>query len=234
MSSAEITRCSRSTRRPGRKSGRIATEGTPTNRGFNYWESKDRSDRRIIFASRSYLQQLDATNRQPIATFGVNGLVNLREGLGRTPVPTGGAQSGSPGQVFENLLVLGSAPGEGYNSPPGDLRAFDVLTGKLRVDIPHHSSSGRVRLRHVAARCMEDRRRRQYVGRVRDRREARHRVFPAGLADIRFVGRRSKREQPVRQLRCWRSTFAPASGCGTTSFCITICGTTTSSPGRSC
>ena len=57
--------------------------------------------------------------------------MNLREGLGRTPVPTGGAQSGSPGHVFENLLVLGSAPGEGYNSPPGDIRAFDVLTGKL-------------------------------------------------------------------------------------------------------
>ena len=57
--------------------------------------------------------------------------MNLREGLGRTPVPTGGAQSGSPGQVFGNLLVLGSAPGEGYNSPPGDIRAFDVLTGRL-------------------------------------------------------------------------------------------------------
>jgi quinate dehydrogenase (quinone) len=46
-------------------------------------------------------------------------------------VPTGGAQSGSPGHVFGNLLVLGSAPGEGYNSPPGDIRAFDVLTGRL-------------------------------------------------------------------------------------------------------
>ena len=103
----------------------------PTNRGFNYWESKDRSDRRIIFASRSYLQQLDARTGKPITTFGVNGLVNLREGLGRAPVPTGGAQSGSPGHVFENLLVLGSAPGEGYNSPPGDIRAFDVLTGRL-------------------------------------------------------------------------------------------------------
>ena len=110
---------------------RFDTEGTPTNRGFNYWESFDRSDRRIIFASRSYLQQLDARTGKPIASFGTNGLVNLREGLDRTPTPTGGAQSGSPGQVWGNLLVLGSAPGEGYNSPPGDIRAFDVLTGKL-------------------------------------------------------------------------------------------------------
>ncbi len=115
----------------GKEIWTFETEGTPTNRGFNYWESKDRSDRRIVFASRSYLQQLDARTGKPITSFGVNGLVNLREGLGRTPVPTGGAQSGSPGHVFENLLVLGSAPGEGYNSPPGDIRAFDILTGKL-------------------------------------------------------------------------------------------------------
>src|SRR5688572_2787879 len=121
----------------GKEIWTYATEGTPTNRGFNYWESKDRSDRRIIFASRSYLQQLDARTGKPIASFGVNGLVNLREGLGRTPLPTGGAQSGSPGQVFENLLVLGSAPGEGYNSPPGDIRAYDVLTGKLEIGRAH-------------------------------------------------------------------------------------------------
>jgi len=33
--------------------------------------------------------------------------------------------------VFENLLILGSATGEEYNSPPDDIRAFDVLTGKM-------------------------------------------------------------------------------------------------------
>ena len=33
--------------------------------------------------------------------------------------------------MFENLLILGSATGEEYNSPPGDIRAFDVLTGKM-------------------------------------------------------------------------------------------------------
>jgi quinoprotein glucose dehydrogenase len=115
----------------GREIWHYDTEGTPTNRGFNYFESKDRSDRRVIFASRSYLQQLDARTGKPIATFGANGLVNLRDDLGRTPAPTAAVQSGSPGHVFENLLILGSAPGEGYNSPPGDIRAYDVLTGRL-------------------------------------------------------------------------------------------------------
>src|SRR5215210_6870493 len=54
----------------GKEIWTFATEGTPTNRGFNYWENKDRTDRRIIFASRSYLQQLDARTGKPIASFG--------------------------------------------------------------------------------------------------------------------------------------------------------------------
>ena len=29
--------------------------------------------------------------------------------------------------MFENLIILGSATGEGYMSPPGDIRAYDVL-----------------------------------------------------------------------------------------------------------
>ena len=36
------------------------TEGNPTDRGYAYWESKDRSDRRIIFSVNSYLQEIDA------------------------------------------------------------------------------------------------------------------------------------------------------------------------------
>src|SRR6185369_9822809 len=35
-------------------------DGAPTNRGFNYWESKDRSDRRLIFSVDSYLQEINA------------------------------------------------------------------------------------------------------------------------------------------------------------------------------
>ena len=106
-------------------------EGSPTNRGFNYWESPDRSDRRIIFSANSYLQQINAKTGVTINTFGNDGKVDLREGLGRDPKKIGSVQSGTPGRVFENLIIMGSAPGEGYDSPPGDLRAYDVHTGKL-------------------------------------------------------------------------------------------------------
>ena len=104
--------------------------GIPTSRGINYWESKDRSDQRLIFSVDSYLQEVNARTGVTINTFGNDGRVNLREGLGRDPKTMGQVQSGSPGHVFENLIILGSAPGEIYTDPPGDLRAYDVLTGK--------------------------------------------------------------------------------------------------------
>jgi quinoprotein glucose dehydrogenase len=102
-------------------------------RGINYWESKDRKDRRLIFQRNSYLEEIDALTGKSILTFGTEGIVNLRDGLRRFPrgSPFGRVQSNNPGKVFENLIILGSAPGEGYISPPGDVRAFDLITGKL-------------------------------------------------------------------------------------------------------
>lgn len=106
-------------------------EGRPTDRGFNYWQSKDGSDRRLIFAAESYLQEINLRTGVTIPSFGKDGRVDLREGLGRDPKTIRNIQSGTPGRVFENLIILGSATGEGYGDPPGDLRAYDVLTGKL-------------------------------------------------------------------------------------------------------
>ena len=97
-----------------------------TARGMNYWASKDGKDRRLIFAMNDYLQAIDAATGQPVYSFGKDGVVDLREGLGRDPATIGRIQSGTPGRIFENLILLGSATGEGYLSPPGDLRAFDV------------------------------------------------------------------------------------------------------------
>ena len=103
-----------------------------TSRGMNYWESADGRDQRLIFAIDSLLQELDAKTGRPILSFGANGVVDLRAGLdGRDPAAIGNIQSTIPGEVFENVVILGSAPGEGYFSPPGDIRAYDVLSGRL-------------------------------------------------------------------------------------------------------
>jgi quinoprotein glucose dehydrogenase len=116
-----------------------------TARGINYWESADGSDRRLLFAMQDYLQAIDARTGEIITTFGDGGVVDLREGLGRDPETIGRIQSSTPGQVFENLIILGSATGEGYLSPPGDIRAFDVVTGEKVWQfhtIPHPGEFG--------------------------------------------------------------------------------------------
>ena len=116
-----------------------------TSRGIAYWESKNRKDRRLIFAMNDYLQEIDARTGKSILTFGKNGLVDLREGLGRDPKTINRIQTDTPGRVFEDLILLGSTPGEAYLAPPGDIRAYHVITGKLVWTfhtIPHPGEFG--------------------------------------------------------------------------------------------
>src|SRR6185503_5581599 len=91
------------------------------------------------------LEEIDAGSGKSILTFGTHGLVNLKEGLGRDPKTIVRIQSNTPGRVFENLILMGSATGENYLSPPGDIRAYDVITGKMVWTfhtIPHPGEPG--------------------------------------------------------------------------------------------
>ncbi len=118
----------------GKEIWAYAPQPTPkiiTNRGINYWESKDLSDRRLLFASDHFLRAIDARTGKPILSFGQAGAVDLKQGLDRDPSTISLVQSITPGRVFEDLLILGSATNQGYGSAPGDIRAFDVRTGKL-------------------------------------------------------------------------------------------------------
>src|ERR1700704_2054254 len=94
--------------------------GKITTHGINYWESKDRSDRRLLFASNEQLKAIDARTGQLIPSFGANGQIDLRTGLDRDPT-TIAVQSTMPGRVFENLIILGSATNQEYDSAPGDI-----------------------------------------------------------------------------------------------------------------
>ena len=116
--------------------------GIAGQRGANYWESKDRSDRRILVTTGGFLWAIDALTGNPVDSFADHGKLDLKTGIDRTTVPLA---SRTPGRVFENLIILGSATGEGYLPPPGDLRAFDVRTGKLAWvfhTIPHPGELG--------------------------------------------------------------------------------------------
>ena len=99
---------------------------------------------RVLFNYRNRLYALDRTTGRPIPTFGDSGWVDLRQGLGR-PVEGLSVSASTPGVVFEDLLIMGSSVPEQLPSAPGDIRAFDINTGKLRWSfhtIPHPGEPG--------------------------------------------------------------------------------------------
>jgi quinoprotein glucose dehydrogenase len=99
------------------------------NRGVTYWRSGD--DRRIFVVERNYLYALDARSGERVPGFGDKGRIDLREGLGR-PVDEVSITSTTPGVAYKDLLIMGSLVPEGLPSAPGDIRAYDARTGKIR------------------------------------------------------------------------------------------------------
>jgi quinoprotein glucose dehydrogenase len=121
-------------------------ETTPTRtriRGLMYWERGDQQ--RIYFGARNWFYALDATTGKPVATFGRQGRIDLREGFrGRDP-RTISIGVNTPGVFYGDLLILGSVVPEGLPSAPGDIRAFDVNTGGEKWafhTIPHPGEFG--------------------------------------------------------------------------------------------
>ena len=102
-----------------------------SNRGMTYWQSPDGKDKRLVFAIHHQLQEIDATTGKSVLTFGSQGFVDLRVGLDRPLAEIFRIQAASPAKIYDNLIIIGSATGENYMAPPGDLRAYDVRTGKL-------------------------------------------------------------------------------------------------------
>jgi quinoprotein glucose dehydrogenase len=106
-------------------------------RGVTYWS--DGIEQRIFVTSGHYLYGVDATSGKAIGAFGNSGRVDLREGLGRDPKQIS-AGANTPGIIYKDLLVLGST---GWS--PGDIRAYDVRSGKIRWTfhtIPHPGEFG--------------------------------------------------------------------------------------------
>ena len=183
----------------GKEIWRFATEGTPTNRGFNYWESTGsiRSPHHLRVA------------QLPAAARCANGEADceLRRQRPRESARGSGAHAAADWRravgIAGACVRQSSRPriraGRGLQLAARRHPRVRRADRQARLDVPHDPSAWRVRLRHLAAGRVEDRRRREHVGRVRHRREARHRLLSARLADVRFVGRRSQREQPVRQ-----------------------------------
>ena len=102
------------------------------NRGLAYWsDGKVNGERRILHGfADGRLFSLDAVTGEPDEAFGVGGAKDLREDLDGdfSKMPYGPTSAPA---IFEDLVIVGFSCGEGPGpSAPGDVRAFDVKSGK--------------------------------------------------------------------------------------------------------
>jgi quinoprotein glucose dehydrogenase len=117
-------------------------KGTQPDRGLAYWSSE--KDKRILVGVMNFLYALDAGTGKPIATFGKDGRIDLRGDLGRTPERQSVALT-SPGMVYKDMIIVGGRNPETLPAAPGDVRAYDVRSGKLQWSfhtIPHPGEFG--------------------------------------------------------------------------------------------
>lgn len=117
-------------------------KGMQPDRGLAYWSSGN--DKRILVGVMNFLYCLDAGTGKPVPAFGSDGRVDLQENLGREPRLQSVSLT-SPGIVYKDLIIVGGRNPETLPAPPGDIRAYDVRTGKLRWSfhtIPHPGEIG--------------------------------------------------------------------------------------------
>jgi quinoprotein glucose dehydrogenase len=108
----------------------------PANTGFNsrgvaYW-SDGKSARIFLPTGDAYLWALDARTGRPVDSFGISGAVDALKGI-RRDVPRGEYQLMSAPIVVGDVVIVGPVISDGPRyqlAPPGDVRGFDVRTGK--------------------------------------------------------------------------------------------------------
>jgi len=101
------------------------------NMGVAYWKAGD-DERIFILTGDAFLVAVDATTGQPVEGFGNKGRVDLTEGLHRS-VPRQDYTNQAPPLIVGEVVVVGSSIWDFWRSDPpapGDVRGFDVRTGK--------------------------------------------------------------------------------------------------------
>lgn len=113
-----------------------------TSRGLAYWEKDE--DKRILYTIGPHLIALDALTGEPVISFGDSGKVDLHTGMADKHKDNF-VVSNTPGTIFEDLIILPYRVNEGAGSPPGDIKAYNVITGEMEWifhTIPHPGEEG--------------------------------------------------------------------------------------------
>ena len=116
----------------GKQIWRVKSAGTDqfsTSRGLTYWENGD--DKRILYTNGPWLYAVDALTGKGIPSFGQDGRVSLKTGLGET-AKLKMVISNTPGTLYKDLLIMPLRVSEGTDAAMGFIQAFNVVTGKLQ------------------------------------------------------------------------------------------------------
>ncbi len=114
--------------------------GMGVNRGLNYWAE----GKWILYTAGSNLYAVNALNGELIPTFGNNGQVDLKKGLGRV-MDSVFYVNNTPGVIYNDLLILGGRVSEGADHAPGHIRAYNIRSGEIAWifhTIPHPGEYG--------------------------------------------------------------------------------------------
>lgn len=74
---------------------------------------------------------LAAKTGELITSFGKGGHIDLRENLDMDPQKAS-IEVTTPGIVYKDVLIIGSRVPEGYQSTPGNIRAYNAATGEFQ------------------------------------------------------------------------------------------------------
>ncbi len=106
--------------------------GVPSTRGAEYWPGDGKTPPQIVFGgSDGKLYSVDARTGKPNLEFGDNGIVNMNTEDMTHGLPSRNALT-SPPIVFKNLVIAGGTTQEvPALGTAGDVRAWDMRTGKV-------------------------------------------------------------------------------------------------------
>jgi quinoprotein glucose dehydrogenase len=116
--------------------------GLQPSRGLTYWS--DGKESRLFAYIMNFLYALNPATGEPIKVFGENGRLDLRKDLDSDYMQNAVALT-TPGVLYKDLLIVGFRAPETNPAPRGDIRAYNVRTGKLVWTfhtIPHPGEKG--------------------------------------------------------------------------------------------
>ncbi len=102
-------------------------DGT-TSRGVTYFTNG--TIRRIFFGAGKWLYAIDALTGKLVPQFANNGKIDLKEGISR-PNADNYVTANTPNTIYKDIIIVGARVAEGETALLGDIRAFNVYTGKL-------------------------------------------------------------------------------------------------------